>query len=369
MTKKDYYEILEVPRNASEEDIKKNYRKLAMKCHPDRNPGDKEAEEKFKAAAEAYEVLRDKEKRSVYDTYGHEGLRGTGFTGFRGFEDIFSNFGDIFEDFFGFSGFGGSSAEERRSTAQRGADLVYDLGMTLEEAAFGTKKEISFEKYDECKECSGTGAKPGTSPENCPTCQGRGQVTNSQGFFSISSTCPHCRGQGTVIKNPCGTCKGKGLIKVKKKLTAKIPPGVDTGSRLRLEGEGEAGVRGGSKGDLYIRMNVKPHEFFHRDGDNILCQIPISFPQAALGDEIEVSTLNGPKKIRIPKGTQPNETIKLKGEGIENVRGYGKGDQIIQFLIQTPTSLSEKQEELLREFGKLDKDQVEDKGFFAKFKN
>jgi molecular chaperone DnaJ len=368
MIKKDYYEILGVARNATEEEIKKSYRKLAMQYHPDRNPGDKNAEEKFKEAAEAYEVLRDKEKRDIYDRYGHDGLRGTGFTGFRGFEDIFSSFGDIFEDFFGFSGFGGFSQSERRSASQRGADLVYDLVITLEEAAFGTKKEISFDKYDECKECRGSGAKPGTSAEKCSTCGGRGQVTKSQGFFSISTTCPHCRGQGTVIKDPCKKCHGKGLIKTKKNLTAKIPPGVDIGSRLRLEGEGEAGLRGGEKGDLYIRINIKPHEFFHRDGDDILCQIPVSFIQAALGDEIEVPTLNGPQRVKIPKGIQPNETIRLKGEGIPNIRGFGKGDQIIQFLVKTPTDLSDKQEELLKEFVKLDENKSEEKGFFARFK-
>lgn len=370
MIKKDYYEVLGIPRNASEEEIKKSYRKMALKYHPDRNPGDKNSEEKFKEAAEAYEVLRDQEKRSIYDRYGHEGLRVTGFTGFKGFEDIFSSFSDIFEDFFGFGGFGGSTETRRRPAQQRGADLRYDLYISLEEAAFGKETDIAFEKYDECKTCNGSGAKKGTSTKRCPTCGGRGQVTTSQGFFSISRTCPHCRGEGTIIPNPCKQCKGKGLVKAKKKLTVKIPSGVDTGARLRLEGEGEAGLKGGPRGDLYIRINIEPHDFFRRDGDDILCQVTISFPQAALGDEIVVTTLNGPKKVRIPKGIQHGETIRQKGEGIQNLKGFGKGDQIIQFLIKTPTNLSKKGEELLREFSSLErKKKTEEKGFFTRFKN
>lgn len=370
MIKKDYYEVLGVPRNASEEEIKKSYRKLAMKYHPDRNPGDMASEEKFKEAAEAYEVLRDQEKRGIYDRYGHDGLRGTGFTGFRGFEDIFSSFGDIFEDFFGFSGFGGFSEARQRSSAQRGSDLRYDLSITLEEAASGKETEIAFDNLAECKECKGTGAKPGTSTKKCPTCGGRGQVVSSHGFFSISRTCSHCKGEGSIIADPCSKCKGRGRIKVKKKLSVKIPAGVDTGSRLRLEGEGEAGSKGGPQGDLYIRINIEPHEFFHRDGDDILCQIPISFAQAALGDEIEVPTLNGSKKIKVPRGIQPGETIRLKEEGIQNLRGFGRGDQIIQFLVKTPTNLTKEQEKLLLEFAKYEKDKKkEEKGFFARFKN
>jgi molecular chaperone DnaJ len=347
--KADYYETLDVNRNASSDEIKKSYRKLAMKYHPDRNPGDKEAEEKFKEAAEAYEVLSDPEKRDIYNRYGHEGLRGTGFQGFSGFEDIFSSFGDIFEDIFGF----GSGRTRSRTAPRQGADLRYDLTISFMDSAFGTSTEIELEKFVQCAVCEGTGATPGTEPEICPTCQGRGQVTQRSGFFSISSTCPYCRGGGQIIKSPCQSCRGTGKAKEKKTVQLKIPPGVETGSRLRLRGEGEDGEFGGPRGDLYVFINVETHEFFERRGDDILCKIPISLTQAALGATVEVPTLNGNEKIKIPRGTQYGKIFRLKGKGFPHLRGFGRGDQIVQTLVEVPTDLSKKEEKLLKELAKL----------------
>ncbi|WAC07478.1 MAG: molecular chaperone DnaJ [Thermodesulfobacteriota bacterium] len=353
MTKRDYYEVLGVPKDAGEADIKKAYRQLALQHHPDRNPGDKEAEEKFKEAAEAYEVLRDSEKRSLYDRFGYEGLRGTGFTGFTGFEDIFSSFGSIFEEFFGF----GTRTRSRNAT-HAGADLRYDLRISFLEAAFGVEKEVEIEKRQICASCKGTGSAPGTRPEICPTCRGRGQVMHSQGFFSISTTCPQCHGETTVIKNPCSHCRGAGKVRKNKKVIVKVPAGVETGTRLRLSGEGEDGVRGGSSGDLYVVIFVQEHEFFERKGYDISCQIPISFPQAALGAEIEVPTLEGSTKIFIPQGTQSGEVFRLKDLGIPFVRGGGRGDQYVQIVVKTPANLSEQQEGLLREFAKISGENV-----------
>jgi len=360
MVKRDYYEILGVSRNASEEEIKKSYRKLALKYHPDRNPGNKEAEEKFKEAAEAYEVLRDPEKRSLYDRFGHEGLRGTGFSGFTGFDDIFSSFSDIFSDFFGF---GTSTRSRSRTSAQAGADLRYDLSISFLDAAFGKDTEIEINKLERCTTCRATGLKPGTSPAICPYCQGRGESTRSQGFFTMSSTCSYCRGEGQIINDPCPDCRGKGRVRIKKRLSVKIPPGVESGSRLRLRAEGEEGVNGGPRGDLYIFIYVEPHEFFQRQGNDIICQIPISFPQAALGAEIEVPTLNGNKKVTIPKGIQSGEVVYLKGEGIPYLRGGGRGDQIIQVMVKTPTKMTKRQEELLREFAQEEEHSSKEKGW------
>ncbi len=348
-TKRDYYEILGVSRNADDNEIKASYRKLALKYHPDRNPGDKEAEEKFKEAAEAYEVLRDPEKRSIYDQYGHEGLQGTGFSGFGGFEDIFSSFGDIFDEFFGFGG-----RRRSRTAVRRGADLRFDLNISFMDAAFGVETEIEIEKLESCPTCEATGCEPGTSPENCRYCGGSGQISRSQGFFSIRTTCPHCRGQGRMIPHPCKECGGIGRVQRKKKVSVKMPAGVDSGSRLRLTGEGESGIEGGPPGDLYIYVSVEPHEFFKRNNSDVICQIPISFVQAALGDEIDVPTLNGQKKLRIPKGTQPGDVFRFTGEGIPSLRGYGRGDQIIQVMVKTPTGLSKKQEKLLQDFARLE---------------
>jgi molecular chaperone DnaJ len=362
MAKRDYYEILGVARNAGQEEIKRSYRKLAMQYHPDRNPGDREAEEKFKAASEAYEVLRDHEKREIYDRFGHEGLRGTGFTGFRGFEDIFSTFGDIFEDFFGFG-----TTRRGRTMARGGADLRYDLTISFLDAAFGKELNIEIPRSMQCDYCGGSGAEPGTSPSTCPTCNGHGQISRAQGFFSISTTCPDCGGEGEVIHTPCIHCRGQKRVMKKKNLSLKIPPGVETGSRLRLRGEGEEGERGGPPGDLYVIIHVEPHEFFERDGDDIICQIPISFVQAALGGDIEVPTLNGTKKLAIPKSTQNGQIFRLKGEGIDHMMAYGRGDEIVQVIVKTPTKLTKRQEELLKEFGTIELDKGK-KGFFRKRK-
>ncbi len=350
MEDKDYYKILGVSRDATEDEIKKNYRRVAMQYHPDRNPGNKEAEEKFKIASEAYEVLRDPEKREIYDRFGIEGLKGTGFTGFRGFDDIFSAFGDVFQDFFGFGG-----TQRRRTAARPGADLRYDVKISFLDAAFGKETELEIPKNLACEACGGTGAKPGTHPTQCPNCKGTGQVTRSQGFFTISTTCTQCRGQGSVIPHPCKECRGLGKVKKIKKLQVKMPAGVDTGSKLRIRGEGEEGERGGPAGDLFVFIYVDPHDFFSREGDDVICQIPISFTQAALGTEIEVPALNGTKNLKIPKGTESGEIFRIKGEGFSRIRGYGRGDEIVQVVLRTPKNLTKKQEELLREFEELSK--------------
>ena len=348
MEDRDYYKILGISREASEEEIKKSYRKIAMQYHPDRNPGNKEAEEKFKMASEAYEVLRDPEKRGIYDRYGVEGLKGTGFTGFRGFDDIFSAFGDIFEDFFGFG-----APHKQRARARQGADLRYDLKISFYEAAFGKEAEIEIPRSVLCEACNGSGSKPGTYPIQCPNCKCTGQMTRSQGFFTISTTCSQCHGDGKYIPHPCKECRGFGKVRKNSKIQVKIPPGVDTGSKLRIRGEGEPGERGGPHGDLFVFLYVEPHDFFSRQGDDLICQIPISFPQAALGAEIEIPTLNGKKKISIPNGIESGEILKIKGEGFPKLRGSGRGDQLVQIIVKTPKSLTKRQEEILREFEAL----------------
>lgn len=352
MAKRCYYEILGVSRTATEEEIKKSYRRLALKYHPDRNPGDKEAEERFKEAAEAYEVLSDPEKRAIYDRYGHEGLASTGFQGFRGFDDIFASFSDIFSDIFGFS-----NGTRGRTAARPGVDLRYDLSLSFMEAALGTTKEIEIEKYERCSVCKGHGTAPGTSPAVCPRCRGRGQISQTSGFFSISTTCPHCHGYGQIITTPCPSCRGLGKQKVIKTLQVKIPAGVDTGSRLRLRGEGEEGENGGPNGDLYVFIHVEEHEFFKRHDYDIYCRIPISFVQAALGATIEVPTLTGTERLKIPRGTQSGKVFRLKGKGIPHVKGFGRGDQIIETVITVPTNLTRRQEELLREFARISEEQ------------
>ncbi len=347
--KRDYYEVLGVNRDATDDELKGRYRKLALKYHPDRNPDNKEAEEKFKKAAEAYEVLRDPQKRQIYDQYGHQGLEGSGFTGFRGFEDIFSSFGDIFEDFFGFS-----ARRSSRSRVQRGADLRYDLMLSFMKAAFGTETEIEVEKMDVCHVCNGSACEPGTYPETCRHCRGTGQISRSQGFFTVRTTCHYCRGKGQTIPNPCSNCRGVGQVMVNKRVAVKIPAGVDSGSRLRLAGEGEAGTYGGPPGDLYVFIYVEPHKSFKRDNTDVICQVEISFIEATLGDKIKVPTLTGEKILEIPKGTQPGDVFRFNGEGIPSLRSGKRGDQIIQVVIKTPTHLSKKQEKLLREFEKLE---------------
>ena len=347
MRKRDYYEVLEVSKNAGEDELKKAYRKLAMKYHPDKNPGDKEAEENFKEASEAYEVFRDREKRELYDRFGHEGLQNTGFRGFSGFEDIFSSFGDIFEDFFGFGG------RRQRSRARVGNDLRYDLEFTLEEAFSGKEEEIVFHKWGLCENCGGSGVAPGHEPQTCATCQGRGQVVRSQGFFQISTTCPACQGEGRIIADPCKDCRGKGKVKVKKEITVKIPPGVDTGSQLRLRGEGEPGEFGGPPGDLFVVIRLRPHDFFTREGNHLLCEIPISFVQAALGDTLEIPVLGDERihEMEIPPGTQPGDVLRAPGKGMPSLRDpRKKGNLYIKTIVKVPKKLSQHQRELLEAF-------------------
>ena len=354
--KRDYYEVLGVNRDTDDNELKAHYRKLALKFHPDRNHGNKEAEEKFKEASEAYEVLRDPQKRNIYNQFGHQGLEGSGFSGFSGFEDIFSSFGGIFEDFFGFS-----NGRRSRSRAQKGADLRYDLSLSFMEGAFGTETEIDLEKMEVCSSCEGTACEEGTHPETCSQCNGTGQVSRNQGFFTVRTTCYHCRGNGQTIPHPCTKCKGSGQIRVSKKVAVKIPAGVDSGSRLRLTGEGEAGVYGGPPGDLYVFIHVESHDFFERDNTNIICQVEISFIQAALGDTIAVPTLNGKKELKISKGTQPGDLFRFRGEGIPSLRSSKRGDQIIQAVIKTPTNLNKKQEVLLKEFTNIESGKLSNK--------
>ena len=362
--KHDYYEVLGVQKNASETELKKAYRQKAMQYHPDKNPGNKKSEEKFKEAAEAYEVLKDPEKRNLYDRFGHEGLKGAGI-GFGGFEDVFSSFGDIFEDFFGFGG-----RSRSHTAAHQGADLRYDLKISFLDAAFGKDMDISTEKKVECSNCNSTGAKPGTTPETCIHCHGAGQISRSQGFFSIRTACPYCHGQGKVIKTPCRDCRGTGTVLKSKKINVKIPAGVDNGTRLRLQEEGEPGKFGGPSGDLYVFLHVEPHEFLKRDGYDIYCKVPISFSQAALGADIKIPTLNSAHKLRIPVGTQSGAVFHLEGAGIQHLKGYGRGDQIISVYLKTPTNLTKKQEELLRELAEISGENVLDKtkGFFQRRK-
>ena len=338
MTKRDYYEVLGVPRNADDKAIKAAYRKLAVQYHPDKNPGDAEAERLFKEAAESYSVLSDPEKRRTYDQFGHEGLRGSGFQGF-------SSFGSIFEDIFGFSGGGRRS----RSGPQRGSDLRYDLEISFEEAVFGTETVIDVEKPEACLHCKGTGAKPGTAPEICSACHGTGQLRRSQGFFSIATTCHVCGGAGRVIREHCRECNGSGAVLESSKITVKIPAGVESGNRLRVGGRGGSGEKGGPTGDLYVFLFVRPHAFFERHGQDIVCRAPIQFAQAVLGAKIEVPTLEGPAPLTVPKGTQPGDLLRLRGMGVPRMRRDGRGDQIVQVVIDVPTKVSKREEELLRE--------------------
>lgn len=351
--KRDCYEVLGVARDADEDDIKKAYRRLALKYHPDRNPGDKEAEEMFKEAAEAYEILRDREKREIYDHYGYDGLKGTGFTGFGGFEDIFSTFGDIFEDFFGFGTRGSKGGRIRR-----GNDLRYNLEISLQEAYDGKEEEIIFNKRQACSVCNGSGIRPGSRPVVCPSCQGKGETVHSQGFFQIRTVCSTCNGAGQIIDNPCTECRGRGKVEVEKRVLIKIPPGVDTGIQLRIQGEGEEGDKGGPSGDLFVVIYVREHNFFIREGDNLKCQIPVSFVQAALGGKISIPVLSneGEAKISIPEGTQPGDIIRIKGKGMPGLkRGRGYGDMFVQIEVKIPKKLDQRQKEILMEFTEIEK--------------
>jgi molecular chaperone DnaJ len=358
---RDYYEILGVPVEASAADIKKAYRKLAMKYHPDRNPGDNEAEAKFKEAAEAYEVLSDVQKRRVYDTYGHEGLKSTGYSGPGTAEDIFSSIHDLFGDLFGF----GTRSRQRDPNAPvPGDDLRYDMEISFMDAVHGTSREVEITKRDTCWTCEGSGARPGHKPQICPSCHGRGQVIRSQGFFQVSSTCPQCHGAGRIITEPCTDCNGSGLVNKTKKVSIKIPAGVDDGARMRLRGEGEGGRRGGQAGDLYVVIYVQPHEFFQREGQTIFLRYPLSMVKAALGCEMEIPTIHGTTKLKIPAGTQSGEHFTLRKEGVPSLRGAGKGDMVVIVQVQTPTKLTKQQKELLKEFDEHCGDQEE--GFLSR---
>jgi molecular chaperone DnaJ len=377
-TKRDYYEVLGVSRTAEDQEIKSAYRKLALKYHPDRNPGRAEAEEKFKEAAEAYAVLADPEKRSAYDRFGHAGVSSAAGAG--GFDPtIFADFGDIFgglRDIFGFGDlFGGG----RRGGPQRGADLRYDLEITLEEAAAGLETGIQIPRQETCEACRGTGAAPGTSPTTCPHCGGRGQVRYQQGFFTVAQTCRQCGGAGRVITKPCTDCRGHGQVAKQRKLTVRIPAGIASGQRLRLYGEGEAGALGGSAGDLYVVVHVQEHDVFRRDGDDLLCRVAVTFPILALGGEIPVPTLGGHEKLTIPEGTQSGQVFRLRGKGMSAVTGRGRGDLQVLVEVVTPRKLSREQRTLLEQLAKtmpVEKLQPskrqetdEDKGVFTRVKD
>ncbi|RLB66793.1 MAG: molecular chaperone DnaJ [Deltaproteobacteria bacterium] len=359
--KRDYYDVLQLHRNASEAEIKKAYRKMAFKYHPDQNSGDPQAEAKFKELTEAYGVLTDAQKRALYDQYGHEGLQqqaGGGFNG-GGFGDIF---GDLFGEVFGASG------GHRRSSGRAGESLRYNLDIEFDEAVFGTQAKIKIPRHKTCDVCNGSGVEAGSEPEVCPTCKGHGQVRFQQGFFSVSQACSTCRGEGTIIKNPCKQCAGTGRQREEKNLSVKIPAGVETGTRLKLLGEGGAGSKGGPSGDLYVVIQVKEHPFFHRRGNDIYCQIPISFAQAALGANLEIETLEEKERISVAEGTQSGDLLYLRGKGVPHLNGYGRGDQVIELLVVTPKNLNVRQRELFVELAKEDGDESthEHKSFFSK---
>jgi molecular chaperone DnaJ len=349
--KRDYYEVLGVPREATDQEIKSAYRKLAVKFHPDKNPGSREAEEKFKEAAEAYSVLSDQEKRTRYDRFGHAGMQG----GFSGFDpSTFGDFGDILGDFFGLGDlFGGG---RRRGGPERGPDLRYDLKVSFRDAAFGLKTKIKMPRHEHCGACGGSGAAKGKAPITCPGCQGMGQVRYQQGFFSISRTCGQCNGEGRVIRDPCETCHGRGRVRKEKVLELKIPAGVEGGTKLRVQGEGEAGGRGGPPGDLYVIIYVEDHPFFQRQANNIYCQIPIGVTQAVLGAEIAVPTLEGEEKLRIPEGTQSGTVFRLRNKGIVSLHERGRGDQYVTVNVVIPTRLTKEQRQLFENLAMLNKD-------------
>ena len=345
MAQRDYYEVLGVPRDASADVIKKAFRRLAMKDHPDRNPGDADAEARFKEARAAYDILSDTRKREAYDRYGHAGVDPSAAGGFGGGGG--GNFSDIFEDIFG-DIFGGGRGGGQR--VYRGSDLQYNLELTLEEAVFGTDVKIRVPTTVTCDACDGSGAEPGTSPETCPTCKGVGQVRIQQGFFSVQQTCPRCQGTGKIIPNPCGSCGGSGRVQQQNTLDVKIPAGVDSGDRIRLSGQGEAGINGGPAGDLYVQVRVKPHKLFQRDGNHLLCEVPISFAIAALGGELEVPCLKGRVVLKVPAETQSGKQFRMRGKGVTSVHGGGVGDLLCRVMVETPVNLTAKQRELLQEF-------------------
>jgi molecular chaperone DnaJ len=371
MAKRDYYEVLGVEKKASADEIKRAYRRMAIKYHPDKNPGDKEAEAKFKECAEAYEVLSDATKRQQYDQFGHEGLRGAGMHDFSrmNVDDIFSMFG--FEDFFGgIFGGGGRRRGRQRGGPTRGYDLETGVELTLNEIAHGADKTIEFTRQDRCGTCGGSGAAKGSRPSRCTVCGGSGQVAKGGGFFQMVSTCPQCRGTGQVITKPCGKCKGSGRVPRKRTVTIKVPPGVHEGQGIRVAGEGEPGQGGGPNGDLYCYVRIKTHEYLERDGNNLIAVVPITFTQAVLGTTIDVPSLDGTKQLRIPPGTQYGSLFRIRGQGLPDIRSGRTGDQLVQITIETPTNLNDRQEELLREFAQTENIDVSPKaqGFFEKLK-
>jgi len=344
--KADYYEVLGVTRTATDQELKAAYRKLAMQHHPDRNPGNADAEERFKACSEAYQVLSDPQKRAAYDRYGHAGVSGAGGDGpFSGAQDIGDIFGDLFGEMFNMGG------NRRTSRVQKGRDVRHDLTIEFEEAVFGKETKVTVQRMEPCKDCRATGTATGRGPATCPHCAGRGQVRYQQGFFSIARTCTACAGTGTVINDPCLQCRGEGRVERQHEIAVNIPAGVEDGTRIRYQGEGDAGRFGGPAGDLYIMLRVKNHKFFDRDGNDLHCVIPISFPQAALGAEITVPTLDGESKLKVPEGTQSGQEFRIKAKGVPYLNEYGRGDLIAQIVVRTPTKLTKAQKELLRELG------------------
>ena len=362
MAKRDYYEVLGVSRTATEVEIKRAYRSLAVKHHPDKNPGDAAAEEKFKECAEAYAVLSDSQKRAQYDRFGHSGMGGGGF------DPGFSNIEDIF-DLFGFGDMFGSRGGRTRSTVQRGSDLRYDLEITLEEAASGKEEKLRIPRLEKCDECDGRGAEKGTSPESCVACSGSGQTRYQQGFFSVMRTCPNCQGKGQIIRTPCKECRGAGRVEKEKTLEVKIPAGVETGSRLRVTGEGEAGVNSGPSGDLFVVLHVKEHETFERQGANLYSAVPISFAQAALGAEIKVKTLDGEEDLKVPAGTQTGTVFRLKSHGMPALGGRGKGDLFVAVTLITPKTLTKEQRKLLEQLAEVEDTSFMDESFIEKVRN
>jgi molecular chaperone DnaJ len=365
-TGRDYYEILGVPRNADGSQVKKAYRELALKFHPDKNPDNPEAEQRFKEASEAYQVLSDPDKRATYDRFGHEGLRGAGYQGFNDFTDIFSSMGSIFEEIFGMGG-----GRRSRRGAARGDDIRYDIEIPFEEAAFGVEKRLDVSKRASCLQCHGTGAPPGSSPIACPICHGQGQVRRTQGFFSISSTCPNCGGAGQVIKDPCPACNGTGRIIEKSNVSVRIPAGVEDGMRLRVPGKGEDGERGGPGGDLYVFIHILPHEVFQRHENDVVVEVPILLHEAALGARIQVPTLDGEVTLNVPSGSQHEDLVRIRGKGIPHIRGYGRGDQVCVLKVKVPKKLTKRQKEILEEFGQIENSRKDSKSgnLFERLKN